>query len=67
MLGGYELNYHKQSFSEVKLMKVYCMLIIQNNRGLFKSMTFKILPIYKIMFLEDHWFDTEGTRGEKTI
>jgi len=66
MLGGYELNYHKQSFSEVKLMKVYSMFIIQNNRGLFKSMTFKILPI-KIMFLEDHWFDTEGTRGEKNI
>lgn len=67
MLGGCELNYHKQSFSEVKLMKVYCMLIIQNNRGLFKSMTFKILPIYKIIFLEDHWFDTEGTIGEKNI
>ena len=66
MLGGYELNYHKQSFSEVKLMKVYSMFIIQNNRGLFKSMTFKIWPI-KIMFLEDHWFDIEGTRGEKNI
>lgn len=29
-------------------------------------MIFKILPI-KIMFLEDHWFDTEGTRGEKYL
>lgn len=64
LLGGYVLNYHKQSFSEAKLRKVYCMYIQKNN--VFKSQTFKIPPII-IMSFKDHWFDTEGTTWEKNI
>lgn len=67
LLEGYELNYRKQSFSEAKLTKAYCMSVIQKRReGEYKPKTFKILPIIE-MFFKDHWFDAEGNRWKKNI